>query len=320
MHVPAPSHRPAPRTLLVLGPTAGGKTALAVELALRMPGGGECISADSMQVYRGMDIGTAKPTQAERRGVAHHMIDVADPHGGAFTAADWLDGARAAIADVQGRGRHAVVVGGTNLSVKMLLEGMFDGPAPDPALRARLEALPTEMLRRDLEQADPLTAARIHPNDRRRAVRALEVWLATGTPISALQRQWSDAPKGLPPGWDVVGLEWPVDAINQRINARVRGMIGAGLEAEVMRLIAKGPLNRQAVEAVGYREVLRHFAHECSIEEAAEAIRVRTRQYARQQRTWLRRFRAIPGAVWLEGPNESAASAAARVIGALFGA
>ena len=320
MHVPAPSHRPAPRTLLVLGPTAGGKTALAVELALRMPGGGECISADSMQVYRGMDIGTAKPTQAERRGVAHHMIDVADPHGGAFTAADWLDGARAAIADVQGRGRHAVVVGGTNLYVKMLLEGMFDGPAPDPALRARLEALPTEMLRRDLEQADPLTAARIHPNDRRRAVRALEVWLATGTPISALQRQWSDAPKGLPPGWDVVGLEWPVDAINQRINARVRGMIEAGLEGEVMRLIAKGPLNRQAVEAVGYREVLRHFAHECSIEEAAEAIRVRTRQYARQQRTWLRRFRAIPGAVWLEGPNESAASAAARVIGALFGA
>jgi len=320
MHVPAPSHRPASRTLLVLGPTAGGKTALAVELALRMPGGGECISADSMQVYRGMDIGTAKPTQAERRGVAHHMIDVADPHGGAFTAADWLDGARAAIADVQGRGRHAVVVGGTNLYVKMLLEGMFEGPAPDPALRARLEALPTEMLRRDLEQADPTTAARIHPNDRRRTVRALEVWMATGTPISALQRQWSDAPKGLPPGWDVVGLEWPVDAINQRINARVRGMIEAGLEAEVMRLIAKGPLNRQAVEAVGYREVLRHFAHECSIEEAAEAIRVRTRQYARQQRTWLRRFRAIPGAVWLEGPNESAASAAARVIGALFGA
>jgi tRNA dimethylallyltransferase len=319
MTAPDAPHHPTPRTLLVLGPTAGGKTALAVELALRLPAGGECVSADSMQVYRGMDIGTAKPTAAERRGVAHHMIDVADPHGGAFTAADWLDGAREAIAGIHARGRHAVVVGGTNLYVKMLLEGMFDGPPPDPARRAQLESMPTEMLRRDLEQADPLTAARIHPNDRRRTVRALEVWMATGTPISALQRQWSDAPKGLPPGWDVVGLEWPVDAINQRINARVRSMVDAGLEDEVMRLLAKGPLNRQAIEAVGYREVLRHFAHECSMDEAAEAIRVRTRQYARQQRTWLRRFRAIPGAVWLQGPSESTGSATTKVIGALFG-
>jgi tRNA dimethylallyltransferase len=196
---------------------------------------------------------------------------------------------------------------------------MFDGPPPDPALRARLEALPTEALRRDLERHDPIAAARIHPNDRRRTVRALEVWTATGQPISALQRQWEDAPRALPLGWHVVGLEWPVELINQRINVRVRAMVEAGLEAEVMRLLAKGPLNRQAVEAVGYREVLRHFAHECSMDQAEEDIKARTRRYARQQRTWLRRFKAIQGAIWVDAPRVSTEDAASGVIGTLFG-
>ena len=317
-HDPHPQ-APAPRTVLVLGPTAGGKSALAAELALRMPGGGECVGADSMQVYAGMDIGTAKPTEEERRGVPHHMIDVADPHGGAFTLADWLEGAHAAIDAIHARGRHAVVVGGTNLYVKSLMDGMFDGPPPDPALRAQLEAQPTETLRRELERHDPIAAARIHPNDRRRAVRALEVWTATGQPISALQRQWEDAPRTLPHGWHVVGLEWPVELINQRINVRVRAMVEAGLEAEVMRLLAKGPLNRQAVEAVGYREVLRHFAHECSMDQAEEDIKARTRRYARQQRTWLRRFKAIQGAIWVDAPRVSTEDAASDVIGTLFG-
>ncbi|MFM9180109.1 MAG: tRNA (adenosine(37)-N6)-dimethylallyltransferase MiaA [Phycisphaerales bacterium] len=317
-HDPHPQ-APAPRTVLVLGPTAGGKSALAAELSRRMPGGGECVSADSMQVYVGMDIGTAKPTGEERRGVPHHMIDVADPHGGAFTLADWLDGAHAAIDAIHARGRHAVVVGGTNLYVKSLMDGMFDGPPPDPALRARLEAQPTEALRRELERHDPIAAARIHPNDRRRTVRALEVWTATGQPISALQRQWEDAPRTLPHGWHVVGLEWPVELINQRINVRVRAMVEAGLEAEVMRLLAKGPLNRQAVEAVGYREVLRHFAHGCSMDQAEEDIKARTRRYARQQRTWLRRFKAIQGAIWVDAPRVSTEDAASGVIRTLFG-
>ena len=320
MHVPAPSHHPAPRTLLVLGPTAGGKTALSVELALRVPGGGECVSADSMQVYRGMDIGTAKPSAEERRGVPHHLIDVADPHGGPFTVADWVDGARAAIEAIHARGRHAIVVGGTNLYVKSLTEGMFEGPAGDPEIRARLEALPTEMLRGDLEHHDPVAASRIHFNDRRRTIRALEVWMITGRRISELQQQWSDAPRALPAGMHVVGLEWPVDLINQRINQRVHAMVEAGLEQELMRLLAKGPLNRQAIEAVGYREVLRHFAHELSIEEAEEETKVRTRQYARQQRTWLRRFKAVPGAIWIDGPMTTTEAAAGLVIETLFGA
>ncbi len=315
-----PSPTDAPRTILVLGPTAGGKTALSVELALRMPGGGECVSADSMQVYRGMDIGTAKPSAEERRGVPHHLIDVADPHGGPFTVADWVDGARAAIEAIHARGRHAIVVGGTNLYVKSLTEGMFEGPAGDPEIRARLEALPTEMLRGDLEHHDPVAASRIHFNDRRRTIRALEVWMITGRRISELQQQWSDAPRALPAGMHVVGLEWPVDLINQRINQRVHAMVEAGLEQEVMRLLAKGPLNRQAIEAVGYREVLRHFAHELSIEEAEEEIKVRTRQYARQQRTWLRRFKAVPGAIWIDGPMTTTEAAAGLVIETLFGA
>jgi tRNA dimethylallyltransferase len=316
-------HEPAsaatPRTVLVMGPTAGGKTALAVELALGIPGGGECVSADSMQVYRGMDIGTAKPSAEERRGVPHHMLDVADPHGGAFTVADWLDGAREAIVAVHARGRHAIVVGGTNLYVKALVEGMFEGPPGDPEVRAQLEALPTEILRRDLEYHDPIAASRIHPNDRRRTVRALEVWQLTGRRISDLQRQWGDAPRALPDGMHLVGLEWPVELLNERINRRVHSMVAGGLEQEVMRLIAAGPLNRQAIEAVGYREVLRHFAHELSIEEAEEEIKVRTRQYARQQRTWLRRFKAIPGAIWVDGPRVSTTDAAGIVIDTLLG-
>ena len=321
MTTPAlPSPNEAPRTILVLGPTAGGKTALSVELALRVPGGGECVSADSMQVYRGMDIGTAKPSIDERRGVPHHLLDVADPHGGPFTVADWVEGAQSAIAAIHARGRHAIVAGGTNLYVKSLTEGMFEGPAGDPEIRARLEALPTEMLRGDLEHHDPVAASRIHFNDRRRTIRALEVWMITGRRISELQQQWSDAPRALPAGMHVVGLEWPVDLINQRINQRVHAMVEAGLEQEVMRLLAKGSLNRQAIEAVGYREVLRHFAHELSIEEAEEEIKVRTRQYARQQRTWLRRFKAVPGAIWIDGPRTTTEAAAGLVIETLFGA
>jgi tRNA dimethylallyltransferase len=308
----------APRTLLVLGPTAGGKTALGIALAQRLPGGGEVVSADSMQVYRGMDIGTAKPSREERAGVPHHLIDIADPHAGAFTVADWLDAAREAIAQIHARGRHAIVVGGTNLYIKALVEGMFEGPPTDPALRAQLEALPTEILRGDLEHHDPVAAARIHPNDRRRTVRALEVWMRTGQRISDLQAQWSERPRELPEGWAVVGLEWPVELLNRRINARVHAMVDAGLLREVVALAGTGPLTRQAVEAVGYHEMLEHLAGTLTLEQAVERMKIRSRQYGKQQRTWLRRFRAIPGSVWIEAARTTTEGAADEVIEKLF--
>ena len=189
------SHRPI---ILIVGPTAGGKTSLSVDLAIRLPGGGECISADSMQVYRGMDIGTAKPTHEERRGVPHHLLDVADPSTDGFTVAEWREQADEAVADIRSRGLWPIVVGGTNLYVRALLEGVFEGPAADPAIRAELEAMEPEKLRSMLEELDPVSAERIHPNDQRRTIRALEVHRLSGQTLSSQQQQWSEVIKVSP--------------------------------------------------------------------------------------------------------------------------
>jgi tRNA dimethylallyltransferase len=313
-----------PLTLCILGPTAGGKSALAMALAKALAhraarsggaasAGAEIISADSMQIYRGMDVGTAKPPAEERALVRHHLIDIADPHLGGFTLADWLTGAQAAVRDIHARGKHAIVVGGTNLYMKALIEGMFAGPPVDDALRAALELQPTEMLRRELEQADPVAAARIHPNDRRRTIRAVEVHRQTGEPISALQSQWRAQPQELPEGWHLIGLDWSVEGINKRINTRVAAMFD-----EVTALAAAGPLSRQAVEAVGYYEVLLHLAGQCTLEEAAEAMKVRTRRYAKQQRTWLRRFRIVPGSTWIEADTVTPNAAIDHVLKNIF--
>ncbi len=284
--------------VVIVGPTAGGKTALSIELALRI--GGECVSADSMQVYRGMDIGTAKPTIAERRGVPHHLLDIADPSEDGFTVDAWLDHATEAIAAIRARGRTPIVVGGTNLYVRALLEGLFDGPEPDPALRAALDATDIADLRAELLRIDPKAASRIHANDRRRTVRAIEVFRLSGRPLSEHQTQWSDdLGSRVRPDAFVVGLDWPVEAINRRMNARVRLMFEGGLMEEVERLAERG-LGRQAREAVGYEEVLALRAGTISREEAIERTKIRTRRYGKQQRTWLRRFRGIPNALWID--------------------
>jgi len=305
-----------PALVVVLGPTAGGKTRLAIDLARRL--GGECVSADSMQVYRGMDIGTAKPTPEERAAVPHHLLDVADPHEDGFTVERWRRLAEEAIDDIRRRGKVPIVVGGTHLYARALLEGLFAGADPDPALRAGLEALPDAELRSELERVDPEAALRIHPHDRRRTLRAVEVFRQGGVPISRLQAQWDAtlSTRGHPEA-RVVALDWPVEAINRRINARVKGMFEAGLVAETRQLLAAGPLGRQAREAVGYGEAIEVLAGTLAPQEAIERVKIRTRRYAKQQRTWLRRFRTLPGTIWLDAtaiPEDHHGPAAAERI------
>jgi tRNA dimethylallyltransferase len=300
--------------ILILGPTAGGKTALAIELARRLPGGGECVCADSMQVYRGMDIGTAKPTAAERSRAPHHLLDVADPGDDTFNVDTWMRLAEATIEQIRARGTWPIVVGGTNLYIQALLWGLTDAPPPDPQLRARLAETSQEDLRKRLEAVDPQAASRLHPNDRRRTIRAIEVYERSGNQLSALQTQW-EAPA---PRDDVfvVGLTFTAEAINRRINARVGAMLEAGLVDEVVSLA--DALGRQAAAALGYAQILEHVAGACSLEEAVEQIKIRTRRFAKQQRTWLRRFSLVKPAVWIEAAGLDAQDVSDKALAAIL--
>jgi tRNA dimethylallyltransferase len=292
------NHKPI---ILILGPTAGGKTRLAIDLANAI--GGECICADSMQVYRGMDIGTAKPTVKERAAAPHHLLDVADPSDAGFTVDTWLSMAERVIAEVRSRDRYPIVVGGTNLYIKALLHGLFEGPEPHPQLRQRLQAMDEDALRARLEAVDPKAAQRIHRNDRKRTIRAIEVFEQTGKPLSEHQSQWDSGQ--VREDVRIIGLDYPPEDINPRINARVRQMIDAGLVEEVRTLYEKGALGPQAREALGYKQIMDHLEGRCTLEEAIEQIKIRTRRYAKQQRTWLRRFRAHPGSLWLDASRLS---------------
>jgi tRNA dimethylallyltransferase len=282
--------------ILILGPTAGGKTALSISLANELPGGGECIIADSMQVYRGMDIGTAKPTQNEQREAVHHLIDIANPSEDGFTVDSWLTKAEEAINEIRSRDKWPIVVGGTNLYVQSLLFGLFDGPECDQEKREALQEESNIVLKERLNALDSEAAERIHINDTRRLIRAIEVCEATGAPLSSLQSQWA----GPMPREDVImiGLSWPVKTINRRINTRVRVMFDAGLFEEVEGL--QNQLGQQASEALGYKQLLAYFQGDCTLEEAKERIKIQTRRYAKQQRTWLRRFQAMPSAYFID--------------------
>jgi tRNA dimethylallyltransferase len=288
------------RVIVVMGPTASGKSALALAMARAAGPAVELVSADSMQVYRGMDIGTAKPTTSERSEVIHHGLDLVDPTHDGFTVEDWLAHAHAALAAIHARGGVAIVVGGTNLYAKALIEGLFDGPPADPALREELGTWELDALRSELVRIDPVAAERIHRNDRRRTIRAIEVHRATGTPISVLQAQWRDRPAALPADWSLVGLSMGVEANNRRINARVRGMRAMGLVDEVRSLLGAGGFGAQAATAVGYRELIAHLHGAGSEDDAFEAIKIATRQLAKQQRTWLKRFADTPGSTWID--------------------
>jgi len=299
---------------IIAGPTAGGKTSLAVgvALALNLSAGttvAEVVSADSMLIYRGLDIGAAKPTPAERRGIPHHLIDIADPTD-RISVHDWLVLARETIGGLLAAGKVPIVVGGTHLYIKALLQGMFDGPGADGPLRERLTAMDPAERRAELERADPATAARLHPNDVRRTIRALEVFALTGKPISEHQKQWSiggsgpDAGSGNAAGGGAVpllfGIDWPTELINARINQRIKKMIADGLVEEARALYRAGCLGPQAREALGYKQLIGCFEGRSTLEDAVEQIKIETRRFAKNQRTWLRRLRTTAGSVWID--------------------
>lgn len=270
------------------GPTASGKTAVAAALAERI--GAEVISLDSMALYRGMDIGTAKPTAEERRAVPHHLIDVLEPHE-EFSLAQYLAAAGGCVEAIHARGRQALFVGGTPLYLKGLLRGIFEGPSADWDFRHRLseeaQGQEPDYLHRRLAAVDPLAAQRLHPNDTRRLIRALEVFEKTGQPISQLQAQFE---VGAPAeACQVFVLDWPRETLCARIDRRVEAMFAAGLVDEVGGLLARPePLSRTASQAVGYREVLDHLAGRASLAETISLVQQHTRQFAKRQGTWFR--------------------------------
>jgi len=276
---------------ILTGPTGSGKTRLGLELAQRLDA--EIIALDSMTLYRGMDIGTAKPSAAERRQVPHHLIDVLDPSEHA-SVAWWLEQARACCRDIASRGKRILFVGGTALYLKALLHGLFEGPPADEAARRRLQQeVETQgelAVHARLAAVDPVSAARLHPHDVRRVIRAMEVWELTGQPISAWQRQWETPASGLPEN-HCLYLDLPREVLYQRINARVDTMLVEGLVAEVRALRERDPpLSREAQQALGYKEILAHLRGEVDLETAVEEIKKRTRHFAKHQLTWFRQI------------------------------
>jgi len=277
-------------TLLLAGPTAVGKSEVALLLAERL--NGEIISVDSMQVYRGLDIGTAKPSSAERARVPHHLIDVAELME-TFDAAKFVQLARQAVAGIQARGRLAILCGGTGLYFKAFLEGLGAAPPADKALRAQLEALPLADLLRELSERDPLAYERIDRQNPRRVIRAIEVIRLTGKPFSEQRASWSKgsaqalAGQGRLP---MVGLTRASEDLRGRIDIRVGAMFRLGLVAETEALLKRGlAQNKTALQALGYRQVAEYLQGARSLSETVELVKIRTRQYAKRQMTWFRR-------------------------------
>jgi len=289
-----------PPLLVVTGPTASGKTALAVALAERL--GGELVGADSVQVYRGFDIGSSKPSAQELRGIAHHLLDVREPDQ-PLDAAEFAALADAAIAEVRDAGKLPIVVGGSGLWLRALLRGLVKAPDVDPALRSALmadaERLGTPALHTRLAAVDEDAARAIHPNDRVRVVRALEVHQQTGQALGALRKQHAlGAPR-----YRALRLvvELPAPELDAQIRERTARMIEQGFADEVTRLVARFGRDLRALGAVGYREMVGHVCDGTSLEQTLRAIERSTRVYARRQRTWLRNE---PGDRWLTRSDE----------------
>ncbi|HJV64390.1 MAG TPA: tRNA (adenosine(37)-N6)-dimethylallyltransferase MiaA [Geomonas sp.] len=284
------------KLLVVVGPTASGKSELALRLAERIDG--EIVNADSMQVYRGMDIGTAKPTLEERSRVPHHLLDIVTPDRN-FSASDFRAAAVAAIADIDSRGKKPVVVGGTGLYIRALLEGLVDSPTGDPELRQQFAGLPSEELLRRLSQVDPETASRLHVNDRVRLIRALEVFSQTGRPISSFRSEHGFSGSHYQPL--KIGISVERQELYRLIEQRVDRMVASGLVEEVQRLLGEG-FDRQAkaMRSIGYKEIVAFLMGEMTLVDAVSLIKRDTRRYAKRQMTWFGKENEI---YWLEYPE-----------------
>ena len=292
-----------PRLLVIVGPTASGKSALALDLAEQL--NGEIICVDSLTVYRGFEIGSAKPTPEQRQCVPHHLLDIREPTD-PFTASDFRVAAAAAIQDITDRGKHPILAGGTGLYLRSLLLGLNKAPGEDPALREalqkRLEREGGEALLAELAKVDPDTAQRLHPNNRNRIIRALEVFHTAGVPLSQFQAEhgFSDSP------YDALQfcLDLPRQELYQRIDNRVDAMLAAGLVAEVQGLLQAGvPADCKPLQAIGYKEVVAYLQEKYDKIEMIRLIKRNTRHFAKRQLTW---FRAEPEMQWVAYPENSA--------------
>jgi tRNA dimethylallyltransferase len=271
--------------IAIVGPTGSGKSTLALALARRF--GGEIVNCDSLQLYRFLDIGTAKPSLEERRTVPHHLFDVLDPDT-VFTAGDYSRLARPVLLDIAQRGRLPIVVGGTGFYLRALIDGLFPAPTKDQSLRDRLAVRPAK-LHKVLTRFDPKAASTIHPNDTKKLIRALEVTILARRPVSTVQAELGrDRLENFT--FLKIGLNPPREELKLRLNQRTGRLFETGLLDEVRHVLRQGfPLTSKAFESIGYREALMHIEGKLTIDEAVELARAATRQYAKRQLTWFRK-------------------------------
>lgn len=280
------------KIIVICGPTGVGKTALGLQLAEEI--GAEIVSADSGQIYRGLDIGTAKPVPEERKRVKFHLIDIIDPTE-QFSAADFRRLAQESIRDIQGRGRQVLIVGGTGLYIKVLEGGLFEGPARDPKIREELEGLFREkgafFLHEELKRADPEAARTIPPQNRHRLIRALEIYRLTGKPISFYWK--SHQFKNQDYQFSKIGITQPRETLYRRVEERIDRMVTAGLADEVSRLMDQWGSEAPALKLIGYREMVLYHQGKLSLAETVELIKKNTRHYVKRQLTWFGRDDSI---------------------------
>jgi tRNA dimethylallyltransferase len=283
--------------ITVVGPTGSGKSQLGMELASRFRG--EIISCDALQVYRHMDIGTAKASRIERESIPHHLLDLREP-AEEFSAGDYQRLARRALDEIRHRKNVPIVVGGSGFYLRALVEGLFDGPGRNEELRERLRRIVrrwgVRRLHKTLRRVDSTTAALIMETDASRLIRALEIYFHTGRPMSWWQSRPRDALRGF--RWLKLGIAWPREELYRRINARVEEMIRAGFVEEVGALLERFPTGCQALKAIGYRQISEYLRGERSLQEAVQNTQQESRRYAKRQLTW---FRADAEIVWLDG-------------------